>query len=173
MVNSDKSSILTNKQRGWLEGTESVAHKYKLQERIQQRLRAAVATDSELLAEALEDGRLNADTVGNGLDFVELGDGISAFVAALYRIADESGLDAEKTIRKGIKKGEEGRIARLEQKLEEEGAKELTLGELMDLRDEKPAVAERLNLQLDIDLSDSNVGMYGTREDISEELTER
>lgn len=153
----DETSILTDKHRNWLNGTGSVAHTNTVRGRIQRRLRAAIANDSELIAEALEDGRLNADTVGNNLDFHELGDGISAFVAALYRVADECGLDAERTIQKGIQRGEEGRIARIERKLEEEGVKELTLGELMDLRSEKPEYTEKLNRAEAQHLSDTGI----------------
>lgn len=181
----NKSSILTNTQRSWLRETEDVTHENKTRERAQQRVRAAIATDSGLLAEALEDGRLNADTVGTALDFAELGDGISALVAALYRIADESGLDGERTIQKGIKRGKKGRIARIEEKLKDEGAKSLTLGEVMDLRDAEsrgenpelearegdPEVVDRLNRALDQDMSDLSHG-FGPLEEVSEAFEE-
>jgi hypothetical protein len=62
----------------------------------------------------------------------------------------------------------------LERKLNEERAKELTLGELMDLRDENPEVADRLNKVLDQELSDAGeiaTGM-GTFEEIAEGFEE-
>lgn len=160
MKKKEKTSILTNTQREWLRD-ESVTHENKVRGRVQQRLRAAIATDSELVAKAFEDGDLKPDTVGKGLDFAELGDGISALVAVLYCIADESGLSAERTIQKGIKQGKEGRINRIERKLENDGAKSLTLGELMDLREESPERAERLNRALDQDMSDLQHGFVG------------
>lgn len=166
-MTEDDTSILTASQRQWLRDETDVSHERQMRKRIYGRIRAAVLTDGKLLARAFEDGDLNTEAIGRDLDFAELGDGVSSLVAALYRLCDASGLDAERTIQKGIREGKKGRIGRLEDKLESEGAKELKLGELRDLQDARPELHERLERAFQQDMSDleTNFGMYSVDTD--------
>lgn len=165
-MSDGKSSILTNTQRDWLNGNDEPAKRDKTRSRIHERIREALTTDAGLIGDELVDGELNPDTIVNDIDDGELADGISAMVAALYRIGDESGIRPETTIKRGIKRGREGRIAVLENKLEQEGPKALTIGEAVELRDENPQLAGKLNRALDQQFSDSDGGMLEPEEDI-------
>lgn len=173
MGNDDSASILTDAQREWLKGEKQVSHEKQMRKRIYKRIRAVITTDAKLVADALEEGELDPKTVVKDIDFAEVGNGVSDLVTALYLLCDAVktdmdgnavSMDAEKTIQNGVLRGKKGRIAALEKKLDEQGIESLTVGELIDLRNEKPEHAQRLNYQLNRAMSDVDTEQTGMRD---------
>ncbi|WP_251329630.1 hypothetical protein [Haloplanus pelagicus] len=171
MANDDSASILTDSQRAWLEG-EDVAHERQMRKRIYKRVRAAITSDAELIADAFEEGELNENTVVKDFTPSELTEGISSLVTVLYLLGDaKPGFAVEGAIQTGVRRGKKGYIASLEEKIEREGIKSLTITEMFDLQGAKPdKYRDRINRIRDQIISDSNAGMYGPDDNIREEF---
>jgi hypothetical protein len=131
-----------------------------------------IDTDGKALAEAFESGELNKDTVVKDLTPSQLAEGISGLVAVLYLLGDaKAGFAVEGAIQTGVRRGREGYIESIEEKIERNGIKSLTVTEMLDLRSEKPEkYRDRINLVRDQIISDNNAGMFSPESDITEEF---
>lgn len=171
-MTQESGSLLTPSQREWLVDGEPPSYKRKKRSAIYARLRAMIETDGKALAEAFELGELNKDPVVKNLTPSELAEGISSLVAVLYLLGDaKAGFAVEGAIQTGVRRGREGYITSLEEKIERDGIKSLTVTEMLDLQAEKPEkYRDRINRVRDQIISDSNAGMYSPEDDIIEEF---
>jgi hypothetical protein len=135
------SALLTPSQRKVLRGTDEISERGRRSSRARARKRARIALleDIPLLLEAIApedlfDTYVFSDTSDRADDLNRINrntlfDSLRSTVAFAYRIADASGLDAQRVIEEGIEIARTGREEMLLKKFRE-NPEEMTLGEI-------------------------------------------